>query len=196
MAASMLHVNEHVSGELYGAGRGPGPRLYRTRDGRWSTTSADAWAPGVFELFCKAMDRADLLTDPRFADERTRARNRDALVEIVTEWVSGFETATDLEAALDGVRLPVGVVRSVTELAESEWSVERGAVTDVSDRGGGTIKVPSSPWRFSDAEAGIRRDPCWRGEHNRDVLGELGLTDAEIDRLEADGILSSRPPRH
>jgi len=195
MASSLLHVNEHVSGELHGAARGPGPHLYRTRDGRWSTTSADVWAPGVFELFCKAMDRADLLTDERFADERTRSRNRDALVAIVEAWVGTFETAADLEAALDEVRLPVGVVRSVSELAATDWAVEREAITVVSDRSGGTIHIPSSPWRFSDADAGVRREPAWRGEHNREVLLEAGFTDVEIDRLEADGVLSQRPPR-
>ena len=64
-----------------------------------------------------------------------------------------------------------------------------------SDRSGGTIRLPSSPWRFSDADAGIRRDPSWRGEHNREVLREAGLGDEEIDRLEADEVLSQRPPR-
>jgi crotonobetainyl-CoA:carnitine CoA-transferase CaiB-like acyl-CoA transferase len=195
MAASLLHVNEHVSGELFGSGRGPGPRLYATRDGRWSTTSADCWAPGVFELYCKAMDRPDLLTDERFADERTRVRNRGALTDIVEAWVGTFETASDLEAALDEVRLPVGVVRSVEELATTEWADERGAITEVSDRAGGTVRIPSSPWRFSDADAGVRRDPTWRGEHNREVLLEAGLTDAEIDELEASGVLSARPPK-
>lgn len=195
MASSLLHVNEHVSGELHGAARGPGPKLYRTRDGKYSTTSADAWAAGVFELFCKAMDRPDLLTDPRFAEERTRVRNRDALAAIVEEWVGTFDTATELESALNEARLPVGVVRSVSELAESEWAAHRGAITDVGDRAGGTIRIPSSPWRFSDADAGVRRDPSWRGEHNREVLLEAGLSADEIDRLEGDGVLSSRPPR-
>ena len=38
-------------------------------------------------------------------------------------------------------------------------------------------------------------DPAYRGEHNREVLGGiLGLTDAELDRLEADGVLSERGP--
>jgi CoA:oxalate CoA-transferase len=195
MASSLLHVNEHVGGELHGSGRGPGPRLYRTRDGQWSTTSADAWAAGVFELFCKAMDRPDLLTDERFADERTRVRNREALTDIVAEWVGTFDTASELEAALDQVRLPVGVVRSVAELADTPWAAERGAITEVSDRADGTIRIPSSPWRFSDADAGVRREPTWRGEHNREVLLEAGLTEAEIDDLEAGGVLSSRPPK-
>ena len=195
MASSLLHVNEHVSAELHGAGRGPGPKLYRTRDGKYSTTSADAWAPGVFELFCKAMDRPDLLTDPRFEDERERVRNREQLVAIVEAWVATFDTATELEAALNEARLPVGVVRSVRELVETDWAEERVAITEVDDRAGGTIRIPSSPWRFSDADAGVRRDPTWRGEHNREVLREAGLTDAEIEQLENDGVLSSRPPK-
>ena len=196
MAASMLSVNEHAANELAGEGKAPGPRLYKTRDGRYMTTSADAWNPGVFELFCKAMDRSDLLTDPRFAEERERSRNREALHEIVADWVFGFEQATDVEAALNEVRLPVGVVRSIAELAGTDWAEHREAITDVSDRSGGTIRLPSAPWRFSDADAGIRRDPSWRGEHNREVLLETGLSEAEIDKLEADEVLSNRPPRH
>jgi crotonobetainyl-CoA:carnitine CoA-transferase CaiB-like acyl-CoA transferase len=195
MAATMLSVNEHAGNELAGEGKAPGPRLYKTRDGEYMTTSADAWAPGVFELFCKAMNRKELLDDPRFADPKERARNREALHELVTEWVLGFDTAAAVEAALDAVRLPVGVVRSVEQLADTDWARERDAITDVSDRSGGTIRLPSSPWRFSDADAGIRRDPAWRGEHNREVLAEAGYTDAQIDALEADGVLSNRPPR-
>jgi crotonobetainyl-CoA:carnitine CoA-transferase CaiB-like acyl-CoA transferase len=159
MAATMLSVNEHAGNELAGEGKAPGPRLYKTRDGEYMTTSADAWAPGVFELFCKAMGRPDLLDDPRFAGERERSRNRDALHELITEWVLGFDSAADVEAALDALRLP------------------------------------SSPWRFSDADAGIRRDPAWRGEHNREVLLEAGYTDAQVDALERDCVLSNRPPR-
>ena len=195
MASSMLAVNEHVTNELAGEGKAPGPRLYKTRDGEYLTTSADAWNPGVFELFCKAMDRPELLTDERFADQKERARNREVLHQIVEAWVFGFESAPEVEAAFNEVRLPVGMVRSVSELAATEWAEHRGAITDVSDRSGGTIRIPSSPWRFSDADAGVRRDPSWRGEHNREVLRELGLGDEEIDRLDADGVLSSRPPR-
>jgi crotonobetainyl-CoA:carnitine CoA-transferase CaiB-like acyl-CoA transferase len=195
MAASLLAVNEHAANELADAGVAPGPRLLRTRDGQYATTSADPWVPGSFQLFCKAMDRPDLLTDERFAEDDVRARNRDALFEIVSEWAASFDTATDLEAALSGVRLPVGVLRSVAELAATEWAEDRGAITDVADRSGGTIRLPSAPWRFTDADAGVRRDPAWRGEHNHEVLREVGFSDDDIARLEADGVLSNRPPR-
>jgi crotonobetainyl-CoA:carnitine CoA-transferase CaiB-like acyl-CoA transferase len=65
----------------------------------------------------------------------------------------------------------------------------------VSDRGGGTIRIPNPPWRFSGAEVGVRGDPRYRGEDNRAVLAELlGYDGATIDDLEAAGVLSSRVP--
>jgi crotonobetainyl-CoA:carnitine CoA-transferase CaiB-like acyl-CoA transferase len=72
---------------------------------------------------------------------------------------------------------------------------EREAVVPVPDRGDGAIRIPNSPWHFSGAESGVRGQPAYRGEHNREVLAELcGLSGAELDQLEADEVLSSRVP--
>ena len=58
------------------------------------------------------------------------------------------------------------------------------------------MRVPNSPWHFSAADSGVRGEPSYRGEHNREILaGMLGLDEEAIDRLEADGVLSSRLPR-
>ena len=59
-----------------------------------------------------------------------------------------------------------------------------------------TIRIPNSPWHFSDAEVGVRGEPRYRGEDNRAVLADvLGYDDATIDELEAEGVLSSRVPQ-
>jgi bifunctional non-homologous end joining protein LigD len=69
-------------------------------------------------------------------------------------------------------------------------------VVEVDDRGGGTIRVPNVPWRFSASpDVGVSGVPKYRGEDNRALLGELlGYDDDRLDRLEADGVLSSRLP--
>jgi len=55
--------------------------------------------------------------------------------------------------------------------------------------------LPNTPWHFASADVGLRGVPRYRGEDNRAVLAELlHLDDAELDRLEADGIMSSRMP--
>jgi CoA:oxalate CoA-transferase len=194
MATSLLVTNEHVAIDFVAGSKGPNAHVYRLADGRMVTFPADVTAKGTFELVCRVMARDDLVTDPRFARIGDRFRNRDELYEIVQAWILTFPSAEELEVALGAVRLPVGVVRSTVELRDTDWAAHRGAFTDVSDGAGGTITVPSPPWRFSDADAGVRRDPAWRGQHNREVLSELlGLADDEIDRLESDGVLSSRP---
>jgi crotonobetainyl-CoA:carnitine CoA-transferase CaiB-like acyl-CoA transferase len=89
----------------------------------------------------------------------------------------------------------MGVVRSLKDAGESVWAEERGAVVEVSDRGGGTIRLPNSPWRFSDADTGVRGEPAYRGEHNAAVLREwLDHDEVSIVAMEEAGALSSRPP--
>ena len=197
MASTLLSVNEHVHNELESSptGRGVAP-VFETTEGHPVITSVHPADPGAFELLCQAMGRPELLEDPRFATVEERVRHRDEVVAEVQAWVRTFDDLEKLEAALATVRIPLGVVRSVAEVADGEWAKDRGAIAEVSDRGGGTIRIPGPPWRFSDApEVGVAGDPAFRGEHNRAVFGELGLSDADLDRLEAEGVLSSRPPR-
>jgi CoA:oxalate CoA-transferase len=202
MAASLLSVNERVQFELSGIDTGPEPPalspggspLFATAGGHLVTVAGDPVASANFGLFCRLVGRPELADDPRFAEVEARAAHRYDLLAVIQDWVLGFDDLGALEAALAEVRLPMGVVRSVPEVAASAWAAERGAIAEVSDRGGGTIRVPDAPWRFSGADAGVAGAPAYRGEHNREVLGELGLDDAELDRLEAEGVLSSRVP--
>jgi crotonobetainyl-CoA:carnitine CoA-transferase CaiB-like acyl-CoA transferase len=89
----------------------------------------------------------------------------------------------------------MGVLRTVREIGLSDWAESRGAVVEVSDRGDGVVRIPNSPWHFSDADSGVRSEPAYRGEHNREILTDvLGLDDATLDRLESEGVLTSRVP--
>ena len=59
---------------------------------------------------------------------------------------------------------------------------------------GGTLRLPNTPWRFASGDVGCGER--YRGEDNRAVLSELlKLDDAELDRLEAEGVMSARLPR-
>ena len=115
--------------------------------------------------------------------------------EALQDWAATIDDESEIEQALVAQGLAVGVVRTVREIAESDWANERGAVVEVDDRGGGTVDIPNSPWHFSDAESGVRGRTTYRGEDNRAVLHELlGLDDETLDRLEQEGVLSSRVP--
>jgi CoA:oxalate CoA-transferase len=205
MAETMLYVNEHLHDSLWDGDDDPQwIRSFRPGDylvltvanGEALVVSGHPAERGTFDFFVAAMGRPELADDPRFADVATRLSNFDVLREIIRDHAASVPDAATFEEQFSKHRLAVGRVRQPGELTDTDWARERHAVVDVDDRGGGTIRVPNVPWRFSASpDVGVSGVPRYRGEDNRTVLGELlHYDDDRLDRLEADGVLSSRLP--
>jgi crotonobetainyl-CoA:carnitine CoA-transferase CaiB-like acyl-CoA transferase len=204
MAQTMLYVNEHVHDHLWDGPDDPswirsfGPGDYpvlTAANGETVVISGHPAERGTFNTFITAIERRDLFDDPRFADVPTRLANLGALMDVLREWAGTMPDADAIERVMDTRRIATGKLRSARDLCETDWAEQRGAVASVTDRGGGTIRIPNSPWKFSNTHAGVRGEPRYRGEDNRAVLGELlGLDDVALARLEEDGVLSSRIP--
>lgn len=205
MAETLLYVNEHLHDALYDGPDDPNwIRSFRPGDysvvevanGERVVISGHPAERGTFELFLTAMDRLDLADDPRFADVASRLEHLDDLRNLLAGFAATVPDAATFEEIFSQHQLAVGVLRSAREIADTDWARERDVVVEVSDRGSGTVRVPNAPWRFSDApEVGLHGEPRYRGEDNRSVLTELlGFDHAHVDRLERDGILSSRGP--
>ncbi len=206
MAQTMLYVNEHAHDELWdGPVDEPAVRSFRPGDylvvtvasGETVVVSGHPAERGTFELFARALDRTDLIDDARFVDVANRINHFDELRDEIVATASTIADAAELERRFAQHQLAVGVMRSVRDLCDTEWARQRDAVVEVSDRGGGTIRVPNAPWRFSDApDVALHGEPRYRGEDNRTVLSELlGLDDAELDHLESTGVLSNSLPK-
>jgi crotonobetainyl-CoA:carnitine CoA-transferase CaiB-like acyl-CoA transferase len=203
MAESMLVVNDLVSCELTGEepehGFRPGQNwspIFQLSNGRHVNITLDSTTNGGFQTWWRAMDRPDLAEDPRFARIEDRVRNRAGLEAELAAWVATFPDAASVEAALGSSTVLAAEVRTVAELADTDWARERQAFVEVDTGRGRTVTVPQAPWRFRGADSGVQPIVGYRGEHNREVLVELlGADDAEIDRLAEDGVISDRPPR-
>jgi len=206
MAETMLYVNEHLHDALWHGDDDPQwIRSFRPGDylvltvasGESLVVSGHPAERGTFDFFVAAMGMPELADDPRFADVAARLEHFDELRSIIRDFAAGVPDAATFETRFAEHQLAVGRVRQPGELADTEWARERHAVVDVDDRGGSTVRVPNVPWRFSDApDVEVSGLPRYRGEDNREVLAELlGYDDARLDRLEADGILSSRIPK-
>lgn len=204
MAQTMLYVNEHVHDHLWD---GEVPRdwirsfqpgdypVLTASNGELVVISGHPCERGTFDRFIAGMGRADLAADPRFADVPTRLANYGAFLELMQEWASTMPTPTAIEEALAEQGLATGTLRSVREIADTDWAAEREAVVSISDRGDGVVRIPNAPWRFAGSDIRTEGQPRYRGEDNRAVLRELlGLDDHEIDALTATGVLSSRIP--
>ena len=205
MLDTMLSVNEHLQSDLYDGEVPTGyVRSYQPGDyavltvgnGRNVIVTGHPAENGTFDNYAKAMGRPNLAQeDERFANPPARLAHLAELYELVQQWASTFPDPDALEAVFEQHGLAMGTLRTTREVADSEWSHDRGAVMAVSDRGGGEILVPNAPWRFSDADAGVRGIPKYRGEDNREVLRDLlELNDEELAGLEERGVLLSRVP--
>lgn len=198
MAESILFMNESAGVLASGLQESlPLPTMgtptFATADGRHVSVAFNPIERGVFVNYVAAMDQPELAKDQRFASREARHEHRAELLEVIQDWALSFETAEEFEAHLARFSLVGGIVRPVSEAANLEWAKQRDAFLEVSDRGDGRIRVPNTPWRFSNAEPGNEGIAAYRGEHNRDVLRDwLSMADEEIAELEAEGVLSYR----
>ena len=199
MAATLMAVNERAHVDLNEHALGAEPAIlgatdcpFFTRPGGENFTVATSLVGSrTFPSYLRAMRRADLADDPRFATAAARRANFTELHRIVQTWILTFHDIGALDAQLDEAKIAFGEVRSLKQLSEMEWAEYWGAVEEVSDRDGGSYRLPGRPWRFSREQLAPLGDPAFQGEHNRMVFGELGLGDSEIDGYIASGALVS-----
>jgi CoA:oxalate CoA-transferase len=127
--------------------------------------------------------------EPANADQETKIRCRR---EAVVRWMASFADRESLKRALEKADLAWGEVRTSANLLDSPTIAARGVAASVEDGQGGARLVIQSPYRFSDAESGVRGRAAYLGEHNTEVLKEwLDSSEADLQRLTDGGILSS-----
>ena len=204
MAETMLYVNEHAHNQMWtgvepvGEIRSFQPADYpvlTVADGSMVVVSGHPAERGTFDYFVAAMQQPELLSDPRFSDVETRLKHFDELMDIMRAWAKTVPTSDEIESRLSQHELAVGRLRSVGELADTQWALEREAVVLVNDRGDSTVRIPNSPWHFSGSDTTTQGDAKYRGEDNRAIFSEIaGVSDEEIAQLEIEGVLVSRGP--
>ena len=204
MAETMLYVNEHAHNHLWdddvpeGTIRSFQPADYpvlTVADGSMVVVSGHPAEKGTFDFFVGAMEKPELLRDERFKDIAHRLQHFNELMSIMLEWAKTVPTADEIEARLAKNQLACGRLRSVRELAETDWAESRGAIVNIDNRGTGTLRIPNSPWHFSGSDTSTRGVAQYRGEDNHDVFSNIvGLDDETIANYERENILLSRGP--
>lgn len=148
-----------------------------------------------WQVLVRLMGDPALATDPRFDTYPKREARLAELEAIVAAWVAAQPSAEAAVAACHAQGLAAARVQTLTEALASEQTRARSMTVPCDDRSGGSVPVLNSPYRYSDASAGVHGRPAFRGEHNREVLAVLlGRAPEEISRLEEAGVLSSRVP--
>ncbi|MEM9655142.1 MAG: CoA transferase, partial [Actinomycetota bacterium] len=138
---------------------------------------------------CLAIERVDLVTDERFADQLSRILNLPALIEEVRGAVAQY-TTEDALARFAEFDVAAGEVKSRRVVHEDPTVKHLGLISEQEPAGLGRVRQPAPMWTFSDASTSITTSLGFTGGHSREVLAELGLADADIDALLADRVVA------
>src|SRR5580765_3639683 len=153
--------------------------VYRASDGAWFVLIV---TPDKLAVLAKAVGRADLLTDPRFSDPAKLMQNMPQLTAILDEIFSSQPMAHWYEV-FNGVHVTFGAVRGPQEVVKDPQLQANDIVVPLEGAGGKLTSTISSPLQVH----GVAKVPAKRapkiGEHNDEVLLQLGFGAAEIDGM-------------
>jgi crotonobetainyl-CoA:carnitine CoA-transferase CaiB-like acyl-CoA transferase len=138
----------------------------------------------------KAMGRAELATDERFATGPDRAKNQKELISIIEDWLASLPSDEAALRIFEEARIAASPVLSVADSVEHPHFVARGMIRKVGDPILGQLTIPGFPFKFSAFPDLPEIQAPLLGEHGSQVLREhLGLGDDELAELSAGGIL-------
>jgi crotonobetainyl-CoA:carnitine CoA-transferase CaiB-like acyl-CoA transferase len=139
------------------------------------------------------LERPAWALDPALAAAEGRRAAHDVVDSHLGAWFAGRERDAAVDA-LCAAGVPAGVVRDPRLASEHPQMVARGFFEEVDHAVVGRQRLPAVPFRLSGVARWIRRGPPTLGEHSRDVLREwAGLEETELDALEAEGVIGTRP---
>ena len=160
---------------------------YPSADGRWVCIAAAMQAN--FARLCAAMDRPDLLDDPKFATAEARAANGDEVNQIVADWTAQLDAA-DIETRCVAHDVPVATAYDAADIAADPHMIARGDLVSIDDPVIGPLHQQAPYPRFDNQPPPVPTGAPRLGQHTNEVLTDLcNLTPNELASLRADGII-------
>lgn len=158
---------------------------FETADG-WITIGASS--ESTWQRLPPVLGLPELLEDPRFSKNLDRMQNREALVAALAPAFKERQTAEWLDA-LKSAGVPAGPVLSIGEMLADPQARARDMVMETEHPSLGPMETIGFPVKFSSTPASVRRGAPRLGEDTVEVLGELGYSQAETERLIQEGVV-------
>ena len=160
---------------------------YLTADGRYVCVVAGSDAN--FSRLCGAMERPDLLDDPRWSTLAKRAAGSDEINDIVAKWAAAL-SAEEVEARCIEHGVPVGTIYDAADILADAHMAARGDLVTIDDPIAGPV-LQQAPYPRIDGRPPVAPAPAPKlGQHNQEVWCDLvGLEPEELAQLKAAGTI-------
>jgi crotonobetainyl-CoA:carnitine CoA-transferase CaiB-like acyl-CoA transferase len=160
--------------------------VYRTADDAWVAVSASATS--IAERVLRLVGRADLTEQPWFATGAGRAAHVDEIDAAVAAWIAA-RSRDDVLAAFDAAEAAIAPVYDARDLLADPQLAAIDAIVPIDDDELGPIKMTNMISRLSETPGGIERTGRAHGADTAEVLAEVGVDAAELERLRAGGVV-------
>jgi len=170
-----------------------GPRnAYKTKDGRFVCLSASTQK--MAERVFTSIGRADLIGNPRYRTNADRVANAAELDEIISAFVARMTQAENVDF-FEKAEVTIGPIYDITQILEDPHFIEREVIADYPDADMGQFPMHHVVPRLSATPGSIGTPAPGLGQHNREILREVGVDDARYAKLLADGaVIEGAPP--
>jgi len=142
----------------------------------------------TFVRFCATVGREDIADDARFATNATRVANRDLVTATLTP-VMQTRTTTEWVEILEAAKIGCGPINTLKDVFADPHVLARECVVEMQHGSGAKVQVIANPVRLSATPPSYRSAPPVLGEHTDSVLSGLGMSEAEIAALRAQGVV-------
>jgi formyl-CoA transferase len=160
---------------------------YPTADGREHLISANQ--DSVWRRLAEAMDRPELVEDPRYASHVARGQHQGELDALIADWTAGL-AAEDLERRLNEHAVPNGRAYTAADMLADPHYAAREAIVRLAHPLFGELPMQNVVPRLSETPGELRWVGPELGEHTDHVLVDLlGRSPEEVTRLRHEGVV-------
>jgi len=159
--------------------------VYLCNDGHYVCLSASTQK--MAERVFASIGRPDLIEDPRYRTNAERVKHAEELDEIIGAFVAQRTQAENV-AFFEKAEVTIGPIYDISQIVEDPHMVERELVADYPDADMDAFPMHHVVPRLSGTPGSIRTPAPRLGEHNRKLLGEIGVSEDEYRKLLAQGV--------
>src|SRR5207247_3123432 len=159
--------------------------VFETKDGHINIAAS---GNEIYGRFCHAMDRPDLITDPRFATSRARSTNRGTIMEVIMP-VTRQKTSAEWIKLLNDAGVPCGPIYTIDQVFADEQVKFLEMAQPVHSPTLGDLTILGHPVSVNGKRNPLRSAAPELGQDNEEVFTSLGFTTEQIADMAKRGII-------
>ena len=159
--------------------------VFKTSDGSINLAVA---GETIWKRFVEAVDKGEWLEMDEFKNAKERLINRDYLNKLIEE-VTITKTSDEWVEKLEKVGVPCGPINSIDKVFDDPQVKHLGIAQSIDTIPFGQTELVGQPFNLSRSPSIMKQRPPEKGEHNEDVLLDLGYSSEELDELKSKNII-------